>query len=228
MEWTILDDAEAVARTARDRILEAARQAVADRGCFKLVLAGGRTPALTYRLLAESSADWQKWHIYFGDERCLPADHPDRNSLMAKRALTSKVPIPPGQIYPIPAELGSEPGAAAYTATIEEVLPFDMVLLGMGEDGHTASLFPGHLHPENELVVPVRDAPKPPPERISLSKEALGRCHSLLFLITGESKQDAVNHWRSGKQTLPVATIRCPVECEVLIDSPAFEGNRVV
>ncbi|MES9957747.1 MAG: 6-phosphogluconolactonase [Sedimenticola sp.] len=222
MKWTLLEDADAVARTARDRILEAARTAILERGLFRLVLAGGTTPTHTYRLLAESDADWRKWHIYFGDERCLPADHPERNSLAAEQVLTSRVPIPPTQIHPIPAELGPEPGAAAYQATVREALPFDLVLLGMGEDGHTASLFPGHTHPFDPLVVPVHEAPKPPSERISLGRKALSDCRSLLFLVTGSGKREAVKRWRGGEKQLPVAGIPCPEQCEVLIDAPAL------
>ena len=225
MQWTVLKDADAVALAARERILTAAREAIAERGCFRLVLAGGSTPELTYRLLAESGADWHQWHIYFGDERCLPPTNQERNSLMAEQALTSLVPIPPDQVHPMPAELGAESGSDAYEAVIKEALPFDMVLLGMGEDGHTASLFPGHRHPAGPLVLPVHNAPKPPPDRISLSREALAQCRCMLFMVTGQGKQDAVKQWRSGTGKLPVAEIPCPDQCEVLIDPPAYGGS---
>ena len=107
MDWTLLEDAETVARTACGRILAAARDAIAERGRFSLVLAGGRTPARTYQLLAQEASDWAHWHLYFGDERCLPPDHPERNSLLAEQHLSAQVPIPGAQIHRIPAELGA-------------------------------------------------------------------------------------------------------------------------
>ena len=219
--WHILETADQVALAAYQHILESAEQAIAEHGAFKLVLAGGSTPEKVYRLLSQAHADWSKWYIYYGDERCLPADHADRNSLMATQAFLEKVAIPDTQIFTIPAELGPEQAAKKYQQILASALPFDMVLLGMGEDGHTASLFPGHQHREDELAHAVYNSPKPPPERVSISAKALSNTEQLIFLITGANKQEAVNNWRSG-QDLPVATIIPKNPIDIYIDSDAY------
>jgi 6-phosphogluconolactonase len=220
--WHYLESAEDVAQAACRHILNAADSAISERGKFKLVLAGGSTPEKVYHLLAESNADWANWHIYYGDERCLPADHQDRNSLMASQVLLDKVAIPANQIFTMPAELGPEVAAERYKLAVSKAGMFDMVLLGMGEDGHTASLFPGHQHPQDELVHAVYNSPKPPPERISISAKALSNTRELIFLITGANKQEAVNLWRSGSD-LPVASIVPESPIDVYIDSDAFK-----
>jgi len=224
-QWIALESAEAVATLACQKILAAAKEAINQRGAFHLVLAGGATPARCYQLLANSAADWPHWHIYFSDERCLPTNDPERNSQMAAKTLTEQVAIPHHQVHPIPAELGAEEAAKRYSALIRDHLPFDLVLLGMGEDGHTASLFPGHQHPAELAVVAVHNAPKPPANRISLSVTSLSSCRHLLFLITGQSKQQAVAQWRSGEK-LPIAQISAKSKTEVLIDSDAW-ADRV-
>ena len=204
--WTRCEDAAAVAVAARYRILATAQESIAARGRFSIVLAGGNTPEKSYALLASNENQWSAWHVYFGDERCLPTTHPHRNSQMAHRTLTGQIPIPVAQIYPIPAEQGAEIGAQRYAELLADVLPFDLVLLGMGEDGHIASLFPGHIHPDQLAVVPVHNAPKPPADRVSLNITTLNSCRLLLFLITGSGKREAVVHWRSGAN-LPVSAI---------------------
>ncbi len=221
MDWTLLEDAESVAQTTCQRIIDAAREAIDQRGQFSLVLAGGRTPARAYELLAQQESDWEHWHLYFGDERCLPADHPERNSLMVTQSLSIKVPIPAAQVHPIPAELGAEQAAAHYTEELKAVLPFDLVLLGLGEDGHTASLFPGQNHPEGPTVLPVHNAPKPPPDRVSLSAAILGNCRQLIFVVTGTGKQLAVHRWRQGED-LPASRIIPAGRGEILIDRAAL------
>jgi len=219
--WHTLETAGQVALAAYQQILNAAEQAIAEHGIFKLVLAGGSTPEKVYRLLAQANADWSKWYIYYGDERCLPADHADRNSLMATQAFLEKVAIPDSQIFTIPAELGPEQAAKKYQQIVASALPFDMVLLGMGEDGHTASLFPGHQHQENELAHAVYNSPKPPQERVSISALALSNTQQLIFLITGTNKQEAVKNWRSG-QDLPVARIIPKNPVDIYIDRDAY------
>lgn len=219
--WHILETADQVAMAAYQQIIKSAEHAIAEHDTFKLVLAGGGTPEKVYRLLAQADADWSKWFIYYGDERCLPADHIDRNSQMATQAFLEKVAIPDAQIFTIPAELGPEQAAKSYLQIVASALPFDLVLLGMGEDGHTASLFPGHQHQEDELAHAVYNSPKPPPERVSISAKALSNTQQLIFLITGANKQEAVKSWRSG-QDLPVATIATKHPIDIYIDMAAY------
>jgi len=217
-QWDLLDDSEAVARRACDLIGEAAEGAIAARGRFSLVLAGGSTPRRAYELLRDTQQQWQRWSFYFGDERCLPAGDRERNSHMAAQALLDHLPLAPEQVHAIPAELGGEAAAIAYADTIAPALPFDLVLLGMGEDGHTASIFPGHEIPEGRSVYAVSDAPKPPPQRVTLAPDTLGRCRLLLYLVTGNSKRAALAQWRRGDCHLPVACIPFRGEARVLAD----------
>jgi 6-phosphogluconolactonase len=223
VRWHCLSDADAVAEQALARIVSASQRAIAERGRFSIVLAGGTTPERVYRRLKDCDSDWSRWHVWFGDERCLPADHPERNSVMAQRAWLAHVPIPAEQIHPIPAELGPQQAAETYQSLIRSGIPFDLVLLGIGEDGHTASLFPGHAHPDGRLVVPVFNAPKPPPERVSLTVTALSDTRELCVLVTGESKRKAVQQWRQGAD-LPIARLRCAAGIDVLLDEAVCEG----
>jgi 6-phosphogluconolactonase len=220
--WHYLETAEQVAEAACQQILNAAESAISNRGKFKLVLAGGTTPEKVYQLLAASGADWANWYIYYGDERCLPADHPDRNSALASGALLNNVAIPESHIFTIPAEIGPELAADRYKIAVAKAGTFDMVLLGVGEDGHTASLFPGHQHPENELTHPVYNSPKPPSERVSISAKALSNAREVIFLVTGANKQEIVKQWRSG-ENLPVATIVPENPVDIYVDSDAFK-----
>jgi 6-phosphogluconolactonase len=223
--WRPLDSAHAVAWEACSRILRAAQEAIVERDRFSIVLAGGSTPEQTYRLLSDSKSDWSNWHVYFGDERCLTVTDLQRNSLMAARALTDTVPIPQNQIHPIPAELGPEQAAQRYAEEISDALPFDLVLLGLGEDGHTASLFPGQEHPIGPAVLAIHQAPKAPAERVSLSPNTLACCRQLMFLVTGSGKRIAVQSWKRGED-IPAAGIRGQGTTEVLIDRSAWGNHR--
>jgi len=220
LAYTVVADSATVAHVAAERILLAAAEAIADHGHFTLVLAGGSTPQAAYRLLAVADAAWSQWHIYFGDERCLPADDHERNSRMAFEAWLTHVPIPREQIHLIRAEQGAERAAAEYNALIEAVLPFDLVLLGMGEDGHTASLFPGQQHTDDAWAVPVYHAPKPPPERVSLTSHALSNSRALLLMVTGETKHEALQRWANG-ESLPVTTLHPQTPIQLLLDRAA-------
>jgi 6-phosphogluconolactonase len=220
ISWHVLENPAAVAAEACRRILAAAERAVAERGIFRLVLAGGRTPEQAYRLLAASHDSWPDWEIFFGDERCLPVDHEGRNSVAAGRILLEKVSPRPKRIHVLPAELGAADAARRYAGLVNGALPFDLVLLGVGKDGHTASLFPGHRHPEGELVHPVFGAPKPPAERVTLSAKALSRSRQVLVLATGPEKRAAVAAWKKGAD-LPISRIRPPSPVQVLLDRQA-------
>ena len=189
-----------------DAILNSASEAIAARGRFLIVLAGGNTPKAIYALMAKAQADWVNWHVFINDDRCLPVDNDDRNSKMVAEVLLSQVPIPADQFYAIPCELGPIEGAKAYAATLAPFGAFDLVLFGLGEDGHTASLFPGHAIDNSADAVPVFDSPKPPAERVTMSLNRLNNTHEALFLVTGNGKQEAVDNWRKGVE-IPAALI---------------------
>lgn len=202
-------------------IARAAEQAITDSGAFRVVLAGGSTPRALYKRLCALKTDWAAWHIYFGDERCLPATDPGRNSTMAREAWLDHVPVPQKQVYAIPAEMGAKAAAAAYSATLKQVGEFDLVLLGLGEDGHTASLFPGNdwgQEVDSPVALPVFDAHKAPAERVSLSAWRLSQAKQVLFLVTGESKHEAVMNWRAGAN-IPARAIKPLQGVDVLAES---------
>jgi 6-phosphogluconolactonase len=213
---------------ALQRVARAERAALAARGEFHIVLAGGSTPRALYAALAGAPHDWSRWQVWFGDERCLPPDDPARNSVMARQALLARVAIPAGAIHAIPAELGAETAAPQYARELAGVDRFDLVLLGLGEDGHTASLFPGRDWGERAdapAALAVLDAPKPPPARVSLSAWRLARARNVLFLVAGRDKRDAVARWQRGER-LPAAAISAPDsawggDIEVLLDTDA-------
>ncbi len=219
-DWRVFPDRESLLKAA----LEIVRQCEAGSGSnFSVVLAGGQTPLDLYRMLAGEAMQWDKWRVYFGDERCLPPDHADRNSLQAALAFLDCVPIPPGQIFVPPAELGPAEAASCYGEQLKNAGKFDLVLLGLGEDGHTASLFPGHDLGAGQGamdVLPVFDAPKPPPERISLSAQRLSRARTVLFLVTGEAKREAVMRWQQGRP-IPASRIGAGESLVVLADQAA-------
>lgn len=201
------------------RILAAADTAIRAGGQFRVVLAGGNTPRAAYQRLRDARADWGAWHIYFGDERCVPRDDPARNSRMAEQAWLDHVAIPALQRHPIPAELGALAAARAYGASLRSVAAFDLVLLGLGEDGHTASLFPGHDWGESRgspAALAVLDAPKPPRERVSLSAARLSDTRDVLFMVSGASKREALAQWRAGAG-IPARAITPAAGVDVLV-----------
>jgi 6-phosphogluconolactonase len=196
--WHTFQSQQDINQAALSRILASANEAIAKHGSFLIVLAGGSTPKSVYQLLAKANAEWSKWHVYHNDDRCLPIDHAERNSKMARDAWLSHVPIPANQIHDIPAELGNIEGAKAYAKTLAGVRSFDLVILGLGEDGHTASLFPGQSVDNSADAVPVFNAPKPPADRITISQQRLNNTNEVMFLVTGAGKQEAVDNWRKG------------------------------
>ncbi|MGJ8619693.1 MAG: 6-phosphogluconolactonase [Methylophilaceae bacterium] len=196
--WHSFDSQDEINKAAVSRILQLADVAIQQYDSFYIVLAGGSTPKAVYQLLSEQQVDWSKWHVFHNDDRCLPVDHAERNSKMARDVWLSKVAIPESQIHDIPAELGNIEGAKAYAETLKNVRTFDLVILGLGEDGHTASLFPNQQVDNNADAVPVFEAPKPPADRITISQNRLNNAHEVMFLVTGAGKQEAVDHWRNG------------------------------
>ncbi|MET0478229.1 MAG: 6-phosphogluconolactonase [Actinomycetota bacterium] len=205
--------AEAAARAAITD-LEAAVEA---HGRATWVLTGGSTPAAAYRRLAahdlRAGVEWDRVRVAMGDERCVPPDHPDSNWGQAAAALLDHVPVPGHHLLRPQGELGAEPAADAYQATLA-ALPaapggaprLEVVWLGVGEDGHCLSLFPGRPEVEvgDRLVVPVHDSPKPPPDRVSLTLAALAGTERLLVLAAGAGKAGAVARARAGDDRLPV------------------------
>ena len=222
--WHAQPGRSTLERVTAGSILAAADDAIRSRGEFHLVLAGGDTPRAVYALLRGTDTDWSAWHVYFGDERCLPTDDPGRNSRMADETWLAHVSVPESQRHPIPAELGATRAALAYQELLRPVGTFDLVLLGLGDDGHTASLFPGRdwgTAANSPDALAVFDAPKPPPERVSLSAARLSRARQAIFLVAGESKRDAVAAWRAGRP-IPASAITPASGVDVLVESRLF------
>jgi 6-phosphogluconolactonase len=221
LRWHGFADVADLQADALLRIRTAASSAIGARGVFRIVLAGGNTPRAIYQSLRKAITDWTKWQVYFGDERCLPAGDPQRNSRMARDTLLDQVPIPRANVHAIPAESGPAEGAAQYAQILRAVGEFDLVLLGLGEDGHTASLFPDHecgAGGEAPDAMAVFDAPKPPPQRVSLSAARLSRARCVLFLVDGDSKREAVARWRNGEH-IPASVIAPASGVDVLTES---------
>ena len=220
-EWLVLDTADDVARKGLALILDIALRSIEEKDEFHIVLAGGTTPKNIYKLLAKEACDWKKWHFYIGDERCLPLNDPERNSEMVRTNLFEHIDVPDANIHFIPAELEAEQAAKAYAAEIAKVTSFDLVMLGMGEDGHTASLFPGHTNSTHELVHAVHNSPKPPSDRVSLSISSLSNTNQVLIIITGLDKKQSLDAWKNGSN-LPISQISTKKFLTILIDKAAW------
>ncbi|MGH7861039.1 MAG: 6-phosphogluconolactonase [Candidatus Dormibacteraceae bacterium] len=210
MRVRVLEDAAAVAREAAQLVAADVRD-----GARTLVLAGGSTPRSAYELLAAMDLEWGRVLILFGDERCLPPTDPESNYAMAKGALLDK--IAPAGVLRIAAELGPEVAASDYDRLLQDLGPLDLVLLGMGEDGHCASLFPDSRQLQSTaLVAPVRGAPKPPAERVTLTLRALNEARRVVFMVTGQGKAAALQ--RARRAEVPAGRI---AGAEFLVDRAA-------
>jgi 6-phosphogluconolactonase len=214
------EDAETLAHHVAEWLCDLAR--ASDR-TFAVSLSGGSTPRPVYELLATSEIasrfPWSRVHWFWGDERFVPHDHPDSNFGMAREAFLSRVPVPRDNVHAIPTEgLSPEEAAAAYEATLKRFYGadtlasgrplFDVTLLGIGEDGHTASLFPGQpaLQQTQRWVVAVIAAMPQP--RITLTYPALDSSRDLAFIVTGRGKRDVVARAQAGDRTIPAGSIR--------------------
>lgn len=201
----VRDSLTTVQQTAAQHIARMATEAIEESGMFVMALSGGSTPGGTYHLLAQSpycdEIDWSRVYIIWGDERYVP--HDDRASCyrLAREALLDHVPIPVDHIFPMPTSYDDASDAAReYDIRIRSLLEmnggyFHLALQGMGDDGHTSSLFPyspALQAPEETLVVVVEDAPKPPPRRLSLTISALNLADHVLFLVAGAEKANAL------------------------------------
>jgi 6-phosphogluconolactonase len=189
-------------------ISQLSREAIEMHNHFTIALSGGSLPKTLFpALISEpfyTQINWQKWRVFWTDERCVPQTSPDSNYYLAREYLFRHVNIPPTQIYTPDTSLKPSGAADAYQATLRQIfkpapeqLPrFDLVLLGMGEDGHTASLFPHHpiLRETERWVASISDSPKPPPERITLTLPVINNARHVAFIITGASKSAIVQH----------------------------------
>jgi len=223
VRWHVFPDDASLVANALARVMAAARDAIAQHGAFHIVLAGGNTPRKLYRALRNADADWSRWHVWFGDERCAPPDDPARNSKMARDEWLDHVAVPAGNVHAIPAESGAREAAAVYARELRGADTFDIVLLGLGEDGHTASLFPGQdwaVHADSPDAIAVFKAPKPPPERVSLSAQRLSNARNVLYLVEGTGKRDAVAAWKRG-DAIPAASIAPEAGVDILLDAAA-------
>jgi 6-phosphogluconolactonase len=194
----IYHDAEALSLAAAELFAAEARQAVQARGRFTIALAGGSTPRRTYELLAQDPfrklVPWQKNHIFWGDERCVPADDPRSNALMAHQTLLDHVPIPLEQVHPMACDRSPQQAAVAYEALLRDFFPdgsprFDLVVLGLGVNGHTASLFPGTsvLEEQQRWVAEVYVAEEGL-HRLTLTAAAINQAAMVVFLVSGHGK----------------------------------------
>jgi len=191
-------DAEALSFAAAELFAVEARKAVQARGRFVVALAGGNTPQRTYELLAQepfrAQVPWQKTHIFWGDERCVPADDPRNNARMAHQALLGHVPVPSGQVHPMVCDSSPSEAAVEYEAFLGDFFAsgpprFDLVLLGLGKNGHTASLFPGTsvLEEQQRLVAEVYLAEEGL-HRLTLTAAAINQAAMVVFLVSGCGK----------------------------------------
>lgn len=175
-----------------------------------LVLTGGSTPRGAYaRLAARDDIDWARVEVLFGDDRCVPPDDPDSNYRMARETLLDHVPA--GRVHRIQTELGAERAAREYEKIVAAVPRFDLVLLGMGTDGHVLSLFPGGPELGSDRLVVASRSPAPPVERVSLTLRAMERARQAAFLVKGERKRAALRRVLDGDPDLPAARVQGPI-----------------
>lgn len=203
--WFVYRKFDDASKAAAEFIAEKIEESIRDRDGCHVVLPGGNSPAKCLEYLAGKSMDWGKIHWYLGDERCVPVGDEQRNDQMLENHLWSK--LPSRNIHCIAAELGAEVAARSYSDDISSIECFDIVFLGMGEDGHTASLFPGNKALEDSRsVVPVFDSPKPPSDRVSLSVSTIKKAKCRIVLTGGKIKSDVIKRIKQN-ENLPINTI---------------------
>ncbi len=204
MHIAIYPDIQTLSTEAAQFIVRLANEAIVSHGRFTIALSGGSTPKATYSLLGSepyrSQIDWTQVEIFWSDERCVPPDDKESNYALAQQVLLSNIPIPTNQIHRMPADTSDRDAASqAYeremqrTFSTDSIPNFDLIQLGMGPEGHTASLFPHQesLHEQQRLVMPV-NVPKPPPPRLTFTPPLLNAAKHVLFLVAGSEKADAL------------------------------------
>jgi 6-phosphogluconolactonase len=200
----VLNDAAELYVRAAEETAHIAGESVCTHGEFTLCLSGGSTPAATYDLLATRfnlSVDWKEVQFFWGDERCVPPEHPESNFAMARRTMLSKLTLRPDQVHRMRGEDEPASAAAAYERELRnhfglgegEFPRFDLVMLGLGDNRHTASLFPGDsaIHETQRMVVPV-EVDAEPRKRLTLTPPAINNAHHVMFLVAGQGKAAAV------------------------------------
>lgn len=199
MPLRVLSDLDAVAAEAARQVAAAAESAIRRSGRFTVALSGGRTPRDMHRHLLSEAVEWARTIILFGDERCVPPDHPDSNYRMVRETLLDRLATPPRQVLRMEGERPPRDAAARYEAAMRDVFPavpfprIDLVVLGMGPDGHTASLFPGtDALAERERWVAANHVPQLDAWRLTLTLPVLQSAAAILFLIAGEDKATAL------------------------------------
>ena len=221
LEVHVLPTPQKVARAAAEWIAALSNQQIQSEGRFTVALAGGSTPRRLYQVLASPAyagrMGWDRWHIFWGDERCVPPDHPESNYRMAKESLLDHVPVPADHIHRVRGETTPQNAAEEYEQQVLQLFSsstpsFDLVLLGIGDDGHTASLFPGSsaLHEKRQLVVATW-VPHLQAHRITFTLPLINAASAIAFLATDESKAKVVRQVLQpapGDATPPAALVR--------------------
>jgi len=201
-ELYVFASTQELGEAAATHVARLSAESIAERGRFTVALSGGSLPKLLCPPLTSeplgSQIDWPAWHVFWADERLVPLNHADSNFRLAREYLFDQVNIPVAQVYPVDDSFDPPVTADAYQAVLSQVFEpspgqpprFDLILLGMGEDGHTASLFPHHrlLDESNRWVAALTDSPKPPPERITLTLPVLNNARNVAFISAGSSK----------------------------------------
>jgi 6-phosphogluconolactonase len=229
----VYDDAGALAASIATRLLERLEDIQATGRIPHIALTGGTIADDAHRELArlarDSSVDWSRVEVWWGDERYVAADSPERNELQARTAMLDTLPLDPARVHPMPSAEHGDLGtaAASYAKDLRQhgSGAFDVVMLGVGPDGHVASLFPGfpQLDVDDAITVAVSDSPKPPPERITLTFAALNRAAAVWFLVSGASKAEAFARAITGadKHDIPATGVTGMSETLWLIDEAA-------
>jgi 6-phosphogluconolactonase len=224
-----LPDPEAVAIRAAERIAQVALEAVTVRGRCALAFSGGTTPWAAFRALAGKDVPWDRVHLFQVDERVAPSGDPARNHLHLQEALVDRIAIPSANVHPMPVEEEDlDAGARRYESTLRRIAGtppvLDLVQLGLGEDGHTASLFPGDLALQaidSEIAV---TGPYKGRRRMTLTFPAIDRARCLLWLVTGSGKTAALERLRAGDRSIPAGCVR--TDRAVLLADMAAAGAR--
>jgi 6-phosphogluconolactonase len=223
----VAENAQAAARACAVHIVAAARGAIAARGTFTLALTGGSTPKATYEILAADHArdvDWKRAHFFLGDERMVPYEDPRSNYGAARKAWLGGLELPASAVHPMPIDLEGEAGALSYERELRALAPggLDFVMLGLGDDGHTASLFPGRVGslPPSRWVVAVSAPPTSPVERrLSLTFAALAAARQVVFQVCGANKSRMVADVLAGRGEFPAGQVRARESLRWILDA---------